>query len=291
MKNFKVLTALLVLLSFGLTASAANLPAYFATDFDAAKNSPAEKKYILAIFSTSWCGPCQAMVKDIYPQKEVEEGLKEYASVYIDGDKNKALTQHYKIEGFPTFIVMNKDGKEYGRFSGGMPSSAMFLKEVENAKNQKEIKEKQEKELADLDAKIKSTPSIELYVKRAEMKLAMKDFKAVLADYGDAAKLDTDNKTQVNGDFIFWTIALSGSNDVKLISTKLEEVVGKYPKCKSAIQAQLVLINLYGGPLKQTDKAIKMAEGFIAKYPEHAAVPGLQHNLQHLKGIPHVEPH
>ncbi len=169
-------------------------------------------------------------------------------------------------------------------------TAAMFLQEVGKALKQKEIIEKQEKVLADLDAKIKSTPTVELYSKRAEMKLEMKDFKAVLADYDAAAKLDTENKTHVAGDSLFWTTALSGSQDVKFISTKLEEVVSKYPKCKSAIQAQLVLINIYGGPMKQTEKAVKMAEGFIAKYPDHSAVSGLKHNLLHLKGIPHEEP-
>jgi tetratricopeptide (TPR) repeat protein len=111
-----------------------NLPAQWLTNLDAAKAKAAEtNKPVLAVFSTSWCGPCQMMVRDIYPQPEVIAALNNWVPVYVDGDVYTDLVSQYEVPGFPTFIVMNAKGEEQGRFVGGAGSPKSFLTRLDTA--------------------------------------------------------------------------------------------------------------------------------------------------------------
>lgn len=109
------------------------LPEGWYTDYEAALEAAAtEEKEILAVFSTSWCGPCQHMVNEIYPTDEAKEALEDWVAVYVDGDEHEELTAKYEIRGFPTFIFLDSDGEEIGRNVGGTQEVDGFLAMLEN---------------------------------------------------------------------------------------------------------------------------------------------------------------
>ncbi len=110
------------------------LPGQWLTNLEAAKAKAAKtNKPVLAVFSTSWCGPCQMMVRDIYPQPEVIAALNNWVPVYVDGDVYTDLVSQYEVPGFPTFVVMNAKGEEQGRFVGGAGSAKSFLARLDTA--------------------------------------------------------------------------------------------------------------------------------------------------------------
>jgi thiol:disulfide interchange protein len=135
-----------------LTASAfASTPEGWSTDLDKAfEKAKAEKKAVLVEFTGSdWCPPCIAMRKNVFSKKEfVEAASKNYILVELDfpkgdkatADKNEPLAQKYQIEGFPTVILFNSEGKEFTRFfASDFPQTDAFLKHIDKALEKKDL--------------------------------------------------------------------------------------------------------------------------------------------------------
>lgn len=121
------------------------------TDLEKAKvQAKKEKKSILVEFTGSdWCPPCIAMRKNVFSKKEfVEKASEQFVLVELDfpngnadlKKKNQPLAEKYKIEGFPTVILMDAEGKEYHRFYASQyPSVEKFLKHLSEQVEKKEL--------------------------------------------------------------------------------------------------------------------------------------------------------
>lgn len=123
---FSLIVATLAVLS--TTASEAD----WLTDLPKAlEKAKTEKKFVLIDFTGSdWCPPCIKLHKEVLSTKEFETyAAKDFVLVMLDyptrkpqppelKKANEALQAKYKIEGFPTLIVLNSEGKELGRDVG-----------------------------------------------------------------------------------------------------------------------------------------------------------------------------
>ena len=122
-------------------------PGEFTMDLDAAKAYAAEHQQpILLDFSGSdWCGWCQLMESNVFEKAEWQAYAKDnLVQVLIDFpqdksrvpeeyvERNEALSTQYGIEGYPTFILLDQDGKtELGRLSAGQDKTpASFQAEI-----------------------------------------------------------------------------------------------------------------------------------------------------------------
>lgn len=115
------------------------------TDLNKAlEKAKAENKSVLVEFTGSdWCPPCIAMRKNVFSKKEfVTAASKKFILVELDfpkGDKdlkekNQPLAEQYKIEGFPTVVLLGADGKEFTRFfASQFPKTEDFLKHLDEA--------------------------------------------------------------------------------------------------------------------------------------------------------------
>jgi len=135
-----------------LTSSAfATTPAGWSTDLEKAfEKAKVEKKAVLVEFTGSdWCPPCIAMKKNVFSKPEfVDAASKNYILVELDfpkGDKavaerNEPMAQKYKIEGFPTVILFNSEGKEFSRFyASEYPKIDLFLNHIDEALVKKDL--------------------------------------------------------------------------------------------------------------------------------------------------------
>src|SRR5438309_6772870 len=85
-----VLAVLVLMLAFsGLRKPAAppdNLP--WRKDLSAAKQEAAVgNKPLLLYFTATWCDPCQAMARDVWPQPQVAKALQAVVPVEVDCDE------------------------------------------------------------------------------------------------------------------------------------------------------------------------------------------------------------
>jgi len=108
----------------------------------------AEHKQVLLDFTGSdWCPPCKALSKTVLTSAEFEK----YATanlILVEVDfpnskkqtaelktANKALADKYSIEGFPTIIVLDDNGKQLLKSVGyGGETTAQFIAKLPKAK-------------------------------------------------------------------------------------------------------------------------------------------------------------
>lgn len=117
---------------------------------NALKTAKAQNKAVLVEFTGSdWCPPCIAMRKNVFSKQEfVEAASKNYILVELDfpkGDpelkaKNEPLAAKYKIDGFPTVLLMDGDGKVFDRFYASQyPKTDAFLEHLKKALAKKDL--------------------------------------------------------------------------------------------------------------------------------------------------------
>ncbi len=123
----------------------------WSTDLEKAlEKAKAENKSVLVEFTGSdWCPPCIAMRKNVFSKKEfVTAASKKFILVELDfpkadkelKEKNQPFAEQYKIEGFPTVVLLGADGKEFTRFfASQFPKTEDFLKHLDEALERKEL--------------------------------------------------------------------------------------------------------------------------------------------------------
>ena len=124
----------------------------WSTDLTAAKAKAKEAgKHVLIDFTGSdWCPPCKALHKNVFTTDEFSKYAKEnLILVELDfpnkkpqsaelKETNQKLAKQYKIEGYPTVILLDPSGKELMRevgYSGEKPAEYIaMIKKAQTAK-------------------------------------------------------------------------------------------------------------------------------------------------------------
>ena len=102
------------------------------------------KKFVVDVY-TDWCGWCIKLKKEVFDQPEFQEYAKKHL-VMLELDfprkkelpaklkeQNDKLSEEFKVEGFPTILLMNARGKEIARTGyqeGGPAKYVDHLKEL-----------------------------------------------------------------------------------------------------------------------------------------------------------------
>ncbi len=129
------------------TVSTAFAAAGWEDDFDKglAKAKAAGKPAIVDFTGSDWCIWCKRLDGEIFSKKEFKDYVKDkFQLVMVDfpqlrplpkkkAEANQAIAEKYKVEGFPTVLVLDGDGKVLARlgYMEGGPSA--FIAELEKA--------------------------------------------------------------------------------------------------------------------------------------------------------------
>lgn len=145
----------LAAVAFGVAALAsstfAKAPEGWETDVDAAIALAKKdgKSVMLEFTGSDWCPPCIMMAKKVFSKPEfVKAASKDFVLVHLDfpnGDpelkkKNEPYAEKYKIEGYPTVILLDGEGKEFTRFFASQyPDLDKFLAHLKSSLEKKEL--------------------------------------------------------------------------------------------------------------------------------------------------------
>ncbi|MEI8373023.1 MAG: thioredoxin fold domain-containing protein [Planctomycetota bacterium] len=114
------------------------------TDFKAAQaKAKEEKKYLLVNFTGSdWCGWCIRLQKEVFDKEPFKaEAPKQFVLVELDfphekelspdlKKQNEELSEKYKVEGFPTVLLMDAEGQVIARTGYREGGADEYLKQL-----------------------------------------------------------------------------------------------------------------------------------------------------------------
>ena len=138
---------LITMLLGGAVVARAEGPAWLTDVAKAQAQAKAEKKLVLLDFTGSdWCGWCIRLNKEVFTKPEFAEyAKKNLVLVEVDfprrkklsPDQNKAnkeLAAKYKIEGYPTLIILDGTGSKVGELGYQAGGPKPFIAELEKLK-------------------------------------------------------------------------------------------------------------------------------------------------------------
>ncbi|MHA3770717.1 thioredoxin family protein [Verrucomicrobiota bacterium sgz303538] len=132
-----------------LAASSAFAASGWSDDYNKAlEQAKKENKKVLLDFTGSdWCGWCIKLDKDVFSKDEFKEYAKQnLVLVEVDfpqskqlpqatKEQNEKLQKEHKVEGFPTLVLLDPEGKKLGEVvgyvQGGPQAFIAKLKELE----------------------------------------------------------------------------------------------------------------------------------------------------------------
>lgn len=88
--------------------------------FEAASHQAAQaNKIVLVDFYTTWCGPCKMLDKNTWTDAAVIQLLEQKTvALRLDAEKETALAKRYRIEAYPSVLLIKPDGTEIDRLVG-----------------------------------------------------------------------------------------------------------------------------------------------------------------------------
>ncbi len=142
-KPFRLVCLVITLSCLGLVSARAE--AAWLSDFQKAQaEAKASHKLLLLDFTGSdWCIWCKKLDAEVFTRPEFESYAKDnLVLVTVDFPRrtplapevrkqNQELAQKYQIEGFPTIVVLNGDGKQVGELGYQPGGASAFVKELQ----------------------------------------------------------------------------------------------------------------------------------------------------------------
>jgi thioredoxin-related protein len=101
-------------------------------------NSESKKtgKPLMIYFTTTWCGYCKVMEKEVLPDKLVRDQSSQYIPIKVDAEKEGAgLAKKYGITAYPTFVFTNASGTLLG-VAEGFKNAKDFTTRINQILNQ-----------------------------------------------------------------------------------------------------------------------------------------------------------
>ena len=144
-KNCRSIFLLAAVIGFAIATSAQTKPGWLSDYKKAQQEAKANNKLVLLDFTGSdWCGWCMKLNKEVFSQPQ----FKDYASkalVLLEVDfprqkaqsaetrkQNQELAEQFQIEGFPTIVVLDGDGRKVWQYEGLFPGSlGAFIAQLE----------------------------------------------------------------------------------------------------------------------------------------------------------------
>lgn len=289
LSRFRALAAMALILGFPASLFALNapLPSEWLRDLKkGAEQGKSKGKRILAVFSGERCGPCQRMVKAVYPTQEVRDALKDWVPVYMEYEETPDVFEKYKVSSFPTFILFSSDLQEEDRTVGGR-SAEDFVKLLKNHAGFVES-------LRGLKARVEKDPKdAKAWSELGRIYIDRDNFEAGVEAFEKAVSNDPEDKLEIADDLYFYKSVPQGAEDLAEAEPKFSSFEQKFPKSpllpKVLLIRAMILFETHADANSQkldfgkVDKAIALLKEGIEKYPSHEATPQMRQMLRQIE--------
>lgn len=86
------------------------------------ERAKAEGKPVFLYWGADWCPPCLQLKASVLKRPDFVAKSKLFVPVYLDGDAPGAQRwgEEFKVQGYPTVVILTPDRREITRLSGGM---------------------------------------------------------------------------------------------------------------------------------------------------------------------------
>ena len=98
----------------------------------AQKRAKQEGKLLFVDVWAEWCPPCQHLKNVVFPSLEAQQGLARYVPVSLMTEMkdrrlipdNALVAQRFRVEGYPTMLILDAEGREVKRQVGAFRTGA-----------------------------------------------------------------------------------------------------------------------------------------------------------------------
>jgi thiol-disulfide isomerase/thioredoxin len=105
---------------------------------DACATATNQNKIVLIDFFTTWCGPCKLLDQRTWKDPEVIKLLEsKTVSLKLDAEKQTDLAGRYRIDAYPTVVLLRPNGTEIDRLVG-FREPGQFISDFNSALNGKD---------------------------------------------------------------------------------------------------------------------------------------------------------
>jgi len=96
---------------------------------EAKKQAQAEEKFIVIDISASWCPPCQKMAREVHPNPRFIEFSRDQVFMLLDAELDREgvrLARKFDVHVYPTILVLDGEGNEIHRLTGGRDAVSLI---------------------------------------------------------------------------------------------------------------------------------------------------------------------
>ncbi len=137
MKKIMLLTAVLAFIgNVALAQNDQGIKFEKGTFAEILAKAKAQKKLVFMDVYASWCGPCKRMAAEVFTQKKVGDYFNAtFVNAKFDAEvgEGRTIAARYGVNAYPTFLLLNGDGKLVGKMVGGSPADE-FIRQVKELK-------------------------------------------------------------------------------------------------------------------------------------------------------------
>lgn len=240
--------------------------AWFEGDLEGALAAArAAGKLVLVDVGAYWCPPCRELEEKVFVRPEVGAALGEkFVALHVDAEKGEGpeLVKRYKVQAYPTLLVLEANGVEKGRLVDAPPPEEL-LAGLSNIAGGGDALAALEKKVAgapdDLQARYELASA---YAQAARRDAAEAEFAKVIAGDPDNAKGLAAKAMVDRAGFIL--AKLDGKPEEAIALYR--ELQQKFPTARESVRAYRS-IGRELHKLGRDDEAVKSLEAMVATDP------------------------
>jgi thioredoxin-related protein len=236
---------------------------------------------VLATFKTSWCTWCARLDTVTFADSAVKKLFESIILVKIDAEVDSFDADKYSIQGYPTSVLMTKDGVEIDRI-GGYLDPPEFIETINNYRN--------------------GIGTLDYYLALADTAADNETFYAIADKYADRGKyveatefydkiIDSDPKykdTLTDDAMLSLATILVREKKYEDAIAQFGKVMKQFKNLETGTDAEIWTAEVYRR-MSDTTRAIEWFEGFIEHHPDSPDTSYALKQLDKLKNPPPPE--